>query len=172
MFITYEIIRLNRFILFPSYNIMATESDFSWIYLVIFLMVPLARILPRVLKKFKLGGFISQEIPQRQSESDFNMYEDQSDKRFESSPSPTQSQEPQKSSKPQTKNMLVLGELHRGVRLFENVQKNTGLTNQELNSILEDLEANGLMKTQEKPGLLGMKTELVPTDKGFKEYYS
>ncbi len=151
---------------------MATESDFSWIYLVIFLMVPLARILPRVLKKFKLGGFISQEIPQRQSESDFNRYEDQSDKRFESSSSPTQSQEPQKSSKPQTKNMLVLGELHRGVRLFENVQKNTGLTNEELNSILEDLETNGLMKTQEKPGLLGMKTELVPTDKGFKEYYS
>ena len=146
---------------------MATESDFSWIYLVIFLMVPLARILPRVLKKFKLCGFISQEIPQRQSESDFNMYENQSDKQFESSP--TQSQKP---SKPQTKNMLVLGELHRGVRLFENVQKNTGLTNEELNSILEDLEANGLMKTQEKPGLLGMKTELVPTDKGFKEYYS
>ena len=146
---------------------MATESDFSWIYLVIFLMVPLARILPRVLKKFKLGGFISQEIPQRQSESDFKMYENQSDKQFESSP--TQSQKP---SKPQAKNMLVLGELHRGVRLFENVQKNTGLTNEELNSILEDLEANGLMKTQEKPGLLGMKTELVPTDKGFKEYYS
>ena len=95
------------------------------------------------------------------------MYENQSDKQFESSP--TQSQKP---SKPQTKNMLVLGELHRGVRLFENVQKNTGLTNEELNSILEDLEANGLMKTQEKPGLLGMKTELVPTDKGFKEYYS
>jgi len=65
---------------------MATESDFSWIYLVIFLMVPLARILPRVLKKFKLGGFISQEIPQRQSESDFNMYENQSDKQFQSSP--------------------------------------------------------------------------------------
>ena len=115
---------------------MATESDFSWIYLVIFLMVPLARILPRVLKKFKLGGFIPQEIPQRQSESDFNRYEDQSDKQFQSSP--TQSQEPQKPSKPQTKNMLVLGELHRGVRLIENVQKNTGLTNEELNSILED----------------------------------
>jgi len=28
------------------------------------------------------------------------------------------------------------------------------------------------MKTQQKQGLLGMKTELIPTDKGFKEYYS
>ena len=134
-------------------------------------MVPLARILPRVLRKYKIGGFQSQEMPQRQFESDFNRYEDQSDKQFQ--PTPTQSQEPEKSSKPQTKNMLVLGELHRGVRLFENVQKNTGLTNEELNSILEDLETKGLMKTQEKPGLMGgTKTELVPTDKGFKEYYS
>ena len=147
------------------------EADFSWIYLVIFLMVPLARILPRVLKKYKIGGFQSQEVPQRQFESDFNRYEEQSDKQFQSTP--TESQEIPKSSKPQTKNMLVLGELHRGVRLFENVQKNTGLTNEELNSILEDLETNGLMKTQEKPGLMGgTKTELVPTDKGFKEYYS
>ena len=133
-------------------------------------MVPLARILPRVLKKFKLGGFQSQEMPQRQFESDLNRYEEQSDKQFQSIP--TESQEIPKSSKPQTKNMLVLGELHRGVKLFENVQKNTGLTNEELNSILEDLETNGLMKTQQKPGLMGMKTELLPTDKGFKEYYS
>ena len=29
-----------------------------------------------------------------------------------------------------------------------------------------------LMKAQQKSGLFGMKTELVPTDKGFKEYYS
>ena len=77
-----------------------------------------------------------------------------------------------KSSKPQTKNMLVLGELHRGVKQFEDIQKNTGLTTEELNSILEDLENNGLMKAQQKSGLFGMKTELVPTDKGFKEYYS
>ena len=153
------------------------EADFSWIYLLIFLMIPLARILPRVLKKFKSGDSESQEIPQRQFESSFNRYEDQTDKQFESNSNESNSNEyggePSKtSSKPQTKNMLVLGELHRGVRLFENIQKNTGLTNEELNAVLEDLETNGLMKTQQKPGLLGMKTELLPTDKGFKEYYS
>jgi len=146
------------------------EADFSWMYLIIFLMIPLARILPRILKKLKSGNSESQEIPQRQFESNFNRYEDQSDKQFESNS--TEYQEPSKSSKPQTKNMLVLGELHRGVRQFEDIQKNTGLTTEELNSILEDLENNGLMKAQQKSGLFGMKTELVPTDKGFKEYYS
>jgi len=146
------------------------EADFSWMYLIIFLMIPLARILPRILKKLKSGNSESQEIPQRQFESNFNRYEDQSDKQFESNS--TEYQEPSKSSKPQTKNMLVLGELHRGVKQFEDIQKNTGLTTEELNSILEDLENNGLMKAQQKSGLFGMKTELVPTDKGFKEYYS
>jgi len=146
------------------------EADFSWMYLIIFLMIPLARIIPRILKKLKSGNSESQEIPQRQFESNFNRYEDQSDKQFESNS--TEYQEPSKSSKPQTKNMLVLGELHRGVKQFEDIQKNTGLTTEELNSILEDLENNGLMKAQQKSGLFGMKTELVPTDKGFKEYYS
>ena len=146
------------------------EADFSWIYLIIFLMIPLARILPRILKKLKSGNSESQEIPQRQFESNFNRYEDQSDKQFESNS--TEYQEPPKSSKPQTKNMLVLGELHRGVKQFEDIQKNTGLTTEELNSILEDLENNGFMKAKQKSGLFGMKTELVPTDKGFKEYYS
>ena len=146
------------------------EADFSWVYLIIFLMIPLARILPRVLRKLKTGDFNSQDISQRQYGSDFGRFEKQSDEQFESNTS--EYQEPPKSSKPQTKNMLVLGELHRGVRLFENIQKNTGLTTEELNSILEDLENNGLMKPQQKSGLFGMKTELVPTDKGFKEYYS
>ena len=146
------------------------EADFSWIYLIIFLMIPLARILPRVLKKLKSGNSESQDIPQRQFESNFNRYEDQSDNQFESNS--TEYQEPPKSSKSQTKNMLVLGELHRGVKQFENIQKNTGLTTEELDSILEDLENNGLMKAQQKSGLFGMKTELIPTDKGFKEYYS
>ncbi len=146
------------------------EADFSWIYLLIFLMFPLARILPRALKKFKSDNFKSQEISQKPLASDYKRYEEQSDKQFESNS--TDYSKPPKFSKPETKNMLVLGELNRGVKLFENIQKNTGLTVEELNSILEDLENNGLMKSQKKSGLFGMKTELLPTDKGFKEYYS
>ncbi len=133
-------------------------------------MFPLARILPRALKKFKSDNFKSQEISQKPLASDYKRYEEQSDKQFESNS--TDYNKPPKFSKPETKNMLVLGELNRGVKLFENIQKNTGLTVEELNSILEDLENNGLMKSQQKSGLFGMKTELLPTDKGFKEYYS
>jgi len=133
-------------------------------------MIPLARILPRILRKLKSGDFESQGVRERQFESDYDKFSQQPENQFKSSS--TEYVEPSKSSKPQTKNMLVLGELHRGVRLFENIQKNTGMTNKELNSILEDLENNGLMKTQQKQGLFGIKTELIPTDKGFKEYYS
>ena len=75
-------------------------------------------------------------------------------------------------SKPQTKNNLVLGVLNRGSKTFENIQKNTGLTDAELDAILEDLEKNGLMKVVHKQGMFGTKTEIIPTDKGFKEYYS
>ena len=148
------------------------EADFSWIYLIIFLMVPLARIIPRLLRKKKLQDLSSQKIPEKQFESDFNRYQDQSDKQFESNSTEFHKESSKTSSKPQTKNMLVLGELHRGVRTFQKIQKNTGLTNTELDSILEDLEKKGLMKPQQKQGLFGVKTELVPTDKGFKEYYS
>ena len=76
------------------------------------------------------------------------------------------------SEKPTTKNMLVLGELHRGRRTFESIKKNTGLSNDELESILDYLEKNGMIKVQQKQGFFGTKIELRPTDKGFKEYYS
>ncbi|MDH3766390.1 MAG: hypothetical protein OER82_11360, partial [Nitrosopumilus sp.] len=70
------------------------------------------------------------------------------------------------------KNNLVLGVLNRGSKTFENIQKNTGLNNTELDTILEDLEKNGLMKVVHKQGMFGPKTEIIPTDKGFREYYS
>ena len=53
---------------------------------------------------------------------------------------------PPELSKPVSKDMLVLAELHRGTRNFESVLKNTGLEREELNSILEDLEKKGLVR--------------------------
>ncbi len=76
------------------------------------------------------------------------------------------------SRQPKSKNDLVLGALNRGSKSFESIQKNTGLNNQELDAILEDLEKNGMLNVVHKQGLFGPKTELIPTDKGFKEYYS
>ena len=78
----------------------------------------------------------------------------------------------EKNPKPKTKSMMVLGELNNGTRTFEKVQKNTGLDSEELNKILENLEKQGLLKVQQKQGLFGLKVELYPTEKGFKEYYS
>jgi len=133
------------------------DPDFSWIYLLIFLMIPLARIIPRLLAKRKMKNNSSQTIQERQFQPSFDEYSEKPQREF---------------SKPQTKNMLVLGELNKGSKTFENIQKNTGLSNKELEEILEDLEKDGMLKIHQKQGLFGTKIELYPTDKGFKEYYS
>lgn len=77
-----------------------------------------------------------------------------------------------KESKPQSKEMMVLGELNRGTKTFEGIQKNTKIDEKELNSILENLEKKELIKVRQKQGFFGSKIELYPTDKGFSEYYS
>ncbi|NQZ55774.1 MAG: hypothetical protein HRS51_04655 [Candidatus Nitrosopelagicus sp.] len=68
--------------------------------------------------------------------------------------------------------MQVFEVLNYGAGNFEKIQKITGLKHDELVSILEDLEKKGMMKVEEKSGLLGSKIELYPTKKGIKEYYS
>ena len=140
------------------------DPNFSWIYLVIFLAIPLARIIPRILAKRGIGVKPSQTIQERQYPPGFD--------NFSQKPSMESSKPEINHSKPQTKPMIVLGELNRGTKYFENIQKNTGIGNQELESILEDLEKDGMLKVHQKQGLFGPKTELLPTDKGFKEYYS
>ncbi|MDH3341639.1 MAG: hypothetical protein OEL84_10220 [Nitrosopumilus sp.] len=140
------------------------DPNYSWVYLIIFLAIPLARIIPRILSKYGIGKSTASTIQEKQFQSGFDEY---------SQKPPMESSEPQmNTSKPQTKNNLVLGVLNRGSKTFENIQKNTGLNNAELDAILEDLEKNGLMKVVHKQGMFGPKTEIVPTDKGFKEYYS
>ncbi len=140
------------------------DPNFSWVYLIIFLAIPLARIIPRILSKYGIGKNTANTIQEKQYQSGFDEY---------SQKPQMDSSEPQmNNSKPQTKNNLVLGVLNRGSKTFENIQKNTGLTNAELDAILEDLEKNGLMKVVHKQGMFGTKTEIIPTDKGFKEYYS
>ena len=80
--------------------------------------------------------------------------------------------EPKSESKPETKDIQVLGELNRGAKNFEKIQKITGLERDELASILEDLEKRALMKVEEKSGLFGPKVELYLTDKGSVKIHS
>ena len=140
------------------------DPNFSWIYIIIFLAIPLARIIPRLLAKKGIGkSFIQPQQPKPFEPSFVKPAQEHPSEPFEPRTDP---------SKPQSKNDLVLGALNRGSKSFESIQKNTGLDSQDLDAILEDLEKNGLMKVVHKQGMFGPKTEIHPTDKGFKEYYS
>ncbi|QUC64874.1 hypothetical protein NsoK4_00900 [Nitrosopumilus sp. K4] len=135
------------------------EPNFSWIYLIIFLAIPLSRIIPRLIAKRKMQNNSSQK---REFESNFDPYK-----------RPQMEYKPEiKDQKNLSKDKMVLRELNLGNKTFDGIQKNTGLNGKDLDSILEDLEKKGLMKVVHKQGLFGPKIELYLTDNGFKEYFS
>jgi len=133
------------------------HNGFAWFYLLIFLMIPLMRIIPRLLRRRKMKNIIPSQTFSR------DQFEQGSDTIQEHTRDP---------SKPKTKDMLVLGELNSGTKNFEIIKKNTDLDTDELNSILEDLEKRGLLRVEHKQGLFGTKVELYSTEKGFREYYT
>lgn len=132
-------------------------NDFAWFYLLFFL-IPLARVVPRLIRKYrgKSQGRVETfpQKPRPQTKTD------------------TTHENTKDSTNSQSKDIIVLGELNRGVNKFESIQKNTGLDGNEINSVLEDLEKRGLMKVIRKQGLFGTKVELYPTNEGSKKYYS
>lgn len=131
------------------------DPNFSWIYLLIFLAIPLSRIIPRLIRKRSQNNLdytTPKTYNQEKNETEFSV-----------------KQEPKK---PQTKDMQVLGIMHQGANTFEKIQRTTKMENKELDSILQELENKGLIKVIQKQGMFGPKIELYSTDKGFKEYYS
>ena len=129
-----------------------SEHGFMWIYLIFFL-IPLARIIPRLVRKWQ------------KKDSTFT--------KNQFSPDNSRTEQRQESSeRPQNKETQVLGELNKGVKDFNKIQKNLNIHNQELEKILKDLENQGLMKVIKKKGIAGIKVELYPTEKGFKRYYT
>lgn len=133
------------------------DNNWLWIYFIFFL-IPLARVLPRWLKKRRMKNY---------SKS----YEKSHESQFGTNSSDATQKSLRNLSRPE-KDMLVLGELYSGAKKFDSIQKATNLERNELISILEDLEKRGLMRVEQKNGLFGPKVELYVTDKGFKEYYS
>jgi len=133
-------------------------DHFYWIW-IIFLMFPLIRIIQRYLRK---------RNKQNITESSEKNLEIQ----LKTNSSETLDAPRRNLAKPETKDMLVLGELNRGAKNFKTMQKITGLERDELISILDDLEKRGLMRVEKKSGLTGTKIELFVTDEGFKVYYS
>jgi hypothetical protein len=136
------------------------EENFAWVYLLAFFIIPLASMVPRMLRK-------------RMKNKEKNLSQRTIPEKRQIQSNPEYSNESQiESSKFQPKNMLVLGELIRESKTFENIQKNTGLSNKELDFILGDLEENKMLKIHQKKGLLGIKIELYPTEKGIQKYHT
>jgi hypothetical protein len=141
------------------------EEGFAWIYLVFFLVIPLSRIIPRIVQKWKDKNRVT---PEQFTQTPYQSTNDA----IANTPRKSPQKEIPREMSPQTLDMLVLGELNRGTKNFNSVQRNLGIDSKALEEILESLERQGLMKVQNKQGVLGPKIELVPTEKGFKKFYS
>ncbi len=133
-------------------------DHFYWIW-IIFLLFPLVRIIQRYLRKRNMRNY--PESTEKQLEM-----------QLKTNSSETIDAPRRNLARPETKDMLVLGELNRGAKNFETVQKITGLKRDELIPILDDLEKRGLIRVEQKSGFFGTKIELYVTDKGFQEYYA
>ena len=69
----------------------------------------------------------------------------------------------------ESKDVMVLGAIMRGVKKFDKIQKATKVDPEELNSILEKLEKRGSIQVVEKKGWLGRKIDIFITEDGAKE---
>ncbi len=64
--------------------------------------------------------------------------------------------------------VMVLGAIRNDAKNFDKIKKKTNMEPEELNSILERLERDGLVGVQEKKGLFGKKIEIFVTHTGEK----
>jgi len=153
------------------------EENYSWIYLLIFLIIPLARILPRILKRAGLKqnistrpesprkNFFQESSPDRFQESSPDRFQESSPDNFEESPSKEEF-----STKNWSKEKIVLGLLMTNISKFEEIQKRANLSTNNLDTILQDLEKKRLMMPVEKSSPFGKSIQLKITEKGAAEF--
>ena len=150
-------------------------EHFYWIW-AIFFIIPLVSIIRRYLRKHNMQNFSKSSEQYHEMQFKTNSSKIETPRRNLLEPELEHEPEPELEHEPEleleTKDKQVLGELNRGVKNFEEIQKITGLERDELVSILDDLEKRGLMIVKQKSGLFGPKVGLYATDKGIKEYYS
>jgi len=148
------------------------EIDYSWIFLLIFLIIPLARILPRILKRtgFKENISARLESPRenffKESDYDDNFKESDYADNFEESP-PTKEEF---STRNWSTEKIVLGLLMSDISKFEELQKRGNLSTNNLDRILQNLEKKGFMTPVEKSGPFGTSVQLKITEKGAREF--
>ena len=138
-------------------------ESWQWIF-VFFAILMAARVIPRIMKRQKMNF----------QRSDVGTNDQTFLNEPKMQPFVKEAKEPTfgKEAKPESKEMMVLGQINRGYKTFGEIRKKTGFDSEDLNSILEDLEKRGLMKVQKIKGLVGIKVELLPTEKGYREYDS
>ena len=67
------------------------------------------------------------------------------------------------------KDVIVLGSIRRGKKKFSDIQNETKISPEELNSILEELENRKFIRVEESKGWFGKKIELKITEDGSNE---
>ena len=150
---------------------MAVES-WQWIF-GFFVILMIARIVPRLIRQRKMNFQRSNIVTTDQSfNNEPNAQPFVKETKFQPFVKETKEQPFETGTKPESKEMMVLGQINRGYKTFDEIRKKTGFDSEDLNSILDDLEKRGLMTVQKKNGLLGIKVELLPTEKGYLEYDS
>ena len=147
------------------------EENYSWIYLLIFMIIPLARILPRLLRRAGL----KQDISARPETPRGNFFQESPPAdNFRESSSPDNFQESPRREEVSTKNWpkekIVLGLLMTNISKFEELQKKGNISTNNLDTILQDLEKKGLMRPVEKTGPFGKSIQLKITEKGAAEF--
>ena len=144
------------------------EENYSWIYLLIFLIIPLARILPRILKR----GDLKKNISARLENPRGNFFKESfSSDNFKESPSREELPSREEfSTKDWSKEKIVLGLLMSNISKFEELQKRGNLSTNNLDRILQNLEKKGFMTPVEKSGPFGTSIQLKITEKGASEF--
>ena len=137
-------------------------ESWQWIF-IFFAVLMIARVVPRMLRKGKMNLHRNDLLT---TEHPFNETRDQPFVKE------AKDQPFTKDTKPESNDMMVLGQVNRGYKTFGEIKKKTSFASEELNSILEDLEKRGLVRVEQKKGLAGIKVELLPTEKGYREYDS
>ena len=67
------------------------------------------------------------------------------------------------------KDVIILGSIRRGKKKFSNIQNETKISPEELNSILEELENRKFIRVEKSKGWFGKKIELKITEDGSNE---
>ena len=144
------------------------EENYSWIYLLIFLIIPLARILPRILKR----GDLKKNISARLENPRGNFFKESfSSDNFKELPSREESPNREEfSTKNWSKEKIVLGLLMSNISKFEELQKRGNLSTNNLDRILQNFEKKGFMTPVEKSGPFGKSVQLKITEKGAREF--